>query len=133
MSVHIILPCEHETGLLRVLVEVRDRQHRGSPPQVVEPYGWGTSVGNSGELHLSAINKAIAGCPTDEVEEIRTLAKTLKSWRTEILAHHHTGASNGPTEGLILWSGHEGVIHVVDEAGGVRRGRVPWSGSSMFT
>lgn len=48
------------------------------------------------------LDKAIAGCTTDEVEEIRTLAKTLKSWRTEILAHHHTGASNGPTEGLNL-------------------------------
>ena len=29
-------------------------------------------------------------------------ATTLASWRTEILAHHDTGASNGPTEGLNL-------------------------------
>ena len=48
------------------------------------------------------LDKAITGCATDEVEEIRSLAKTLRSWRAEILAHHSTGASNGPTEGLNL-------------------------------
>jgi len=48
------------------------------------------------------IDKAIAGCADDEVPEIRSLGKTLASWRTEILAHHDTGASNGPTEGLNL-------------------------------
>ena len=48
------------------------------------------------------LDKAIVGCAADEVAEIRSLGKTLKSWRTEILAHHDTGASNGPTEGLNL-------------------------------
>jgi hypothetical protein len=48
------------------------------------------------------LDKAIIGCLDDEIEEIRSLGKTLKSWRTEILAHHDTGASNGPTEGLNL-------------------------------
>jgi len=48
------------------------------------------------------LDKAIAGCSADVVEEIRSLAKTLASWRSEILAHHDTGASNGPTEGLNL-------------------------------
>ncbi len=48
------------------------------------------------------LDKAIAGCLTDEVPEIRSLGATLKRWRTEILAHHSTGASNGPTEGLNL-------------------------------
>ncbi|MHB8669157.1 MAG: ISL3 family transposase [Acidimicrobiales bacterium] len=48
------------------------------------------------------IDKAIAGCVADEVEEIRSLGHTLQAWRTEILAHHGTGASNGPTEGLNL-------------------------------
>ena len=46
------------------------------------------------------LDKAIAGCSSDAVEEIRSLGNTLSSWRTEILAHHATGASNGPTEGL---------------------------------
>ncbi len=48
------------------------------------------------------IDEAIAGCATDQVPEIRSLGKTLASWRNEILAHHDTGASNGPTEGLNL-------------------------------
>jgi transposase len=46
------------------------------------------------------LDKAIAGCRADEVEEIRSLGNTLKRWRKEILNHHRTGASNGPTEGL---------------------------------
>lgn len=48
------------------------------------------------------IAKAIRGCQADDVEEIRSLGNTLVSWRTEILNHHRSGASNGPTEGLNL-------------------------------
>jgi transposase len=48
------------------------------------------------------LDKTIAGCLADDVAEIVSLGKTLKSWRAEILAHHATGASNGPTEGLNL-------------------------------
>ena len=48
------------------------------------------------------LDKAIEGCRTDPVDEITTLGRTLAKWRTEILAHHTTGASNGPTEGLNL-------------------------------
>jgi hypothetical protein len=48
------------------------------------------------------LDKAIAGCAGDDVEEVRSLANTLSSWRSEILAHHESGASNGPTEGLNL-------------------------------
>ncbi|MCC6498117.1 MAG: ISL3 family transposase [Propionibacteriaceae bacterium] len=48
------------------------------------------------------IDKAIQGCRTDVVPEIRSLGRTLARWRTEILAHHLTGASNGPTEALNL-------------------------------
>jgi transposase len=48
------------------------------------------------------LDKAIAGCLLDEVPEIVSLGNTLRSWRREILAHHTTGASNGPTEGLNL-------------------------------
>lgn len=61
-------------------------------------------------------DKAIRGCAEDDVEEIRALGRTLKRWRTEILNHHLTGASNGPTEGLNL------VIKKVKRAGhGFRR------------
>ena len=48
------------------------------------------------------LDKAIVACADDDVEEIRSLGNTLAAWRTEILAHHDTGASNGPTEGLNL-------------------------------
>jgi transposase len=48
------------------------------------------------------LDKTIVGCNADEVDEIRSLGKTLRAWRAEILAHHDTGASNGPTEGLNL-------------------------------
>jgi len=48
------------------------------------------------------LDKTIAGCLADPVDEIVSLGKTLRSWRAEILAHHATGASNGPTEGLNL-------------------------------
>jgi transposase len=48
------------------------------------------------------LTKAIKGCLADDVEEIQALGRTLASWRAEILEHHKTGASNGPTEGLNL-------------------------------
>ena len=48
------------------------------------------------------LDKAAKACLADDVPEIVTLGKTLTSWRREILAHHSTGASNGPTEGLNL-------------------------------
>lgn len=48
------------------------------------------------------LDKAITGCVNDDVLEIQSLGRTLQAWRAEILAHHHTGASNGPTEGLNL-------------------------------
>ena len=42
---------------------------------------------------------AIDACAEDPVPEVRTMGRTLRRWRTEILNHHRTGASNGPTEG----------------------------------
>ena len=61
------------------------------------------------------LDKAIEGCRTDWVDEIRSLGGTLTRWRTEILNHHATGASNGPTEGLNLLS----------QEGQTRRPRLP--------
>ena len=48
------------------------------------------------------IDKAIEGCRLDAVGEVRSLGLTLARWRSQILARHTTGASNGPTEGLNL-------------------------------
>ena len=49
------------------------------------------------------LDTAIAWCSAPESgPELRTLAKTLRRWRTAILAHHTTGASNGPVEAANL-------------------------------
>ena len=37
---------------------------------------------------------------SSSVPELHRLAKTMSRWRTEILAHHRAGASNGPTEAV---------------------------------
>jgi transposase len=69
------------------------------------------------------LDKAITGC-RDDVTEIQSLGRTLNAWRAEILAHHQTGASNGPTEGLNL-CGHgfrtfaQYRLRVLLHAGGV--------------
>jgi transposase len=42
----------------------------------------------------------IAGCLADEVDEIVSSGNTLQHWRIQILAHHLTSASNGPTEAI---------------------------------
>jgi transposase len=50
-----------------------------------------------------ALDDAIAWCSGPEAgHELRRLAKTLRRWRAEILAHHATGASNGPVEAANL-------------------------------
>ena len=51
------------------------------------------------EQAAELLDNAIEACRADDVHEIRTLGATLSRWRTEILNHHRTGASNGPTEG----------------------------------
>ncbi len=49
------------------------------------------------------LDDAIAWCSAPESgPELRTLAKTLRRWRAPILAHHTTGASNGPVEAANL-------------------------------
>ena len=48
------------------------------------------------------LEEAIAWCSASTVPEVKRLGKTLRRWRSEILAHHRTGASNGPTEAVNL-------------------------------
>ena len=49
------------------------------------------------------LDDAVAWCDAAESgPELRTLAKTLRRWREAILAHHTTGASNGPVEAANL-------------------------------
>jgi hypothetical protein len=43
--------------------------------------------------------------------------RTVRRWKTEILNWHHTGgASNGPTEAVIIWSLDTAVFDVADAA-----------------
>jgi transposase len=49
------------------------------------------------------LDDALAWCSDAESgPELRRLAKTLRRWRHEIVAHHTTGASNGPVEAANL-------------------------------
>lgn len=41
-------------------------------------------------------------CAEAEVPELTRLAKTVAAWQDEVLAYHHTGLSNGPTEAMNL-------------------------------
>jgi len=41
-------------------------------------------------------------CADAEVAELTRLARTVAAWQDEILAYHHTGLSNGPTEAMNL-------------------------------
>jgi transposase len=51
----------------------------------------------------AALDDAIAWCADPESgPELARLLKTLRRWRTEILNHHRTGASNGPVEAANL-------------------------------
>jgi transposase len=56
-----------------------------------------------GELAAARLDDAIAWCTAAECgPELRRLAKLLRRWTTQILAHHSTGASNGPVEAMNL-------------------------------
>lgn len=48
------------------------------------------------------LDDAIVFTRASKVPEVKTLGKSLRRWRPEILAHHITGASNGPTEAVNL-------------------------------
>jgi len=92
------------TGLDRMLLELRI----GDPDGDVQ--GAWCAKESVRDIYLTddpaeaqlLLDKAIEGCRTDWVEEIRSVGRTLARWRDEILNHHRTGASNGPTEGLNL-------------------------------
>jgi transposase len=48
------------------------------------------------------LDAVLEECRTSEVPELRRLGTTLRRWRTELINHHRTGDSNGPTESMNL-------------------------------
>jgi transposase len=55
------------------------------------------------DLAAERLDDAISWCAAAESgPELRRLLKMLRRWRSEILAHHRTGASNGPVEAANL-------------------------------
>lgn len=55
------------------------------------------------QLAAERLDDAIVWCAAAESgPELRRLAKLLRRWRAQILAHHDTGASNGPVEAANL-------------------------------
>jgi transposase len=79
-------PDDHVTDTWVAKEKVRDVYLTDDPDQAAE-----------------RLNDAIAWCIAPEATpEQHTLAKTLRRWRAEIVAHHATGASNGPVEAANL-------------------------------
>lgn len=52
----------------------------------------------------------------DRPPEVRRLGRTLTRWRGQVIAWHHAGVSNGPTESMIISTHPDGVVDVVDVA-----------------
>jgi hypothetical protein len=48
--------------------------------------------------------------------EVRSLAGTLRRWRSQIIAWHTARVSNGPTEALIIWSAGVRFYDVAEDA-----------------
>ena len=59
--------------------------------------------------------------------EVRRLGRTIIRWQHQIAAWHRCHHTNAPTEAIIIWSPVWGVVHVVDDEGRDRGGRVIWS------
>jgi transposase len=48
------------------------------------------------------LDAVLEECTSSEVFELRRLGGTLRRWRVEVINHHRTGDSNGPTEAMNL-------------------------------
>jgi transposase len=51
---------------------------------------------------IRLLDAVLVECATSDIPELRRLGRTLSRWRTEIINHHRTGDSNGPTEAMNL-------------------------------
>jgi transposase len=51
---------------------------------------------------IQLLDAVLDECATSEVPELCRLGRTLTRWQAEIINHHRTGDSNGPTEAMNL-------------------------------
>ena len=94
-----------ETGWARIhaALDAGDPDGHVQDAWVAKEYVRDTYLTDDPAEAVVALDRATAWCTDpDSGPELRTLAKTLRRWRNEILAHHHTGASNGKVEAANL-------------------------------
>jgi len=103
----LLMGAEHldEQGWDRLHHALREGDHDGlvRDAWLAKEYVRDIYLTDDPELAEQALERAIAWCTDpDASPELRTLAKTLRRWREQILAHHTTGASNGRVEAANL-------------------------------
>ncbi len=108
-QVEAIAPRASLTRRARVDICAQVGRHGRSVASVAARYGlrWATAMGAVAEHGAPLVNDPerigdVEQLGLDETAFQAANATTLRRWRTEILAHDATGASNGPTEGLNL-------------------------------
>ncbi len=103
----LLMAAEHldEQGWERLHKALRDGDPDGAVRDawVAKEYVRDIYITDDPDQAQTALDKAVAWCTEpDAGPELATLAKTLRRWRDEILAHHTTGASNGRVEAANL-------------------------------
>lgn len=83
------------------------------------------------------VNKIIASFPTCPIPEVARVGRTLKHWKTAILAYFDTnGASNGPAEainGALHYGVVDRLVWLLDGRGGLGLLDAGWSGEAGLT
>ena len=103
----LLIGAEHldERGWERLHQALRDGDLDGhlQDAWVAKEYVRDIYITDDSDQAQAALDRALAWCNDPAAgPELRTLAKTLRRWRAEILAHHTTGASNGKVEAANL-------------------------------
>lgn len=103
----LLMGAEHldEQGWERLYQALRDGDLDGQVQDawVAKEYVRDIYLTDDPDEAKAALDRAIDWCSDPAAgPELRTLAKTLRRWRNEILAHHSTGASNGKVEAANL-------------------------------
>lgn len=90
---------EHDWERVQEALRDGDPDGHARDAWVAKEHGRDTYLTNNPAEADTALERAIDWCYDPAAGlEMRTLARTLRRWRHEILAHHSTGASNGRVE-----------------------------------